>query len=87
MISIYADNCWTLTGTDDVEQTSNVAATVSGTPENLDDKSVGVDTSVADLSFNVGKSPQQNGVTSFERTSGAGGLGEGTPKVCFVAKN
>ncbi|XP_058195547.1 uncharacterized protein LOC131311926 isoform X2 [Rhododendron vialii] len=67
-------------GTDDVEQTSQVAATVSGTPETLDDRSVGVDTCVTDLSFNVGKSPQQNGISSFERTCGAGGLGEGTPK-------
>ncbi|KAF7124142.1 hypothetical protein RHSIM_Rhsim12G0082600 [Rhododendron simsii] len=67
-------------GTNDVEQTSQVAATVSGTPETLDDRSVGVDTCVTDSSFNVGKSPQQNGISSFERTCGAGGLGEGTPK-------
>lgn len=58
-----------------------MAATVSGTPETLDDRSVGVDTCVTDLSFNVGKSPQQNGISSFERTCGAGELGEGTPKV------
>lgn len=81
VISVYADSYWTWTGTDNVEQTSQVAAFVGGIPKTRDDKSVGVNTCVNDLSFNVGKSPQQNGISSFERTSGAGGLGEGTPKV------
>ena len=38
------------------------------------------DSNTGDTPFSVGRSPPQNGV---ERTSGTGGLGEGTPKVSF----
>ena len=50
-------------------------------PEVGDGRNDGVDDYVAEPSFSVGKSPPQNGVAAFEKTSGAGGLGEGTPKV------
>lgn len=49
-------------------------------PEVGDGRNDGVDDYVAEPSFSVGKSPPQNGVAAFEKTSGAGGLGEGTPK-------
>ncbi|KAL6969827.1 non-specific serine,threonine protein kinase [Sarracenia purpurea var. burkii] len=62
-----------------VEGTSFMAANINVTPETPDSRSEGVNC-VVESSFNVGKSPQQNGVFTFERTSGAGGLGEGTPK-------
>lgn len=32
--------------------------------------------------FSVGKSPLPNGIQATGRTSGAAGLGEGSPKVC-----
>ncbi|KAI7997895.1 hypothetical protein LOK49_LG10G00689 [Camellia lanceoleosa] len=60
-----------------VEQTSQQPATA---PETLDVRREGVGTSVADPSFSMGKSPPQNGIYAFDKTSGAGGLGEGTPK-------
>lgn len=40
------------------------------------------DADVADASFTIGKSPSQNGNSTPERNPGAGGLGDGTPKVC-----
>lgn len=49
-------------------------------PEVGDGRNDVVDDYVAEPSFSVGKSPPQNGVAAFEKTSGAGGLGEGTPK-------
>ncbi|KAL7196578.1 hypothetical protein ACSBR1_036564 [Camellia fascicularis] len=67
-----------------VKQTSQQPATA---PETLDVRHEGVGTSVADPSFSIGKSPPQNGIYAFDKTSGAGGLGEGTPKACSVAKN
>ncbi|GAV59194.1 Pkinase domain-containing protein [Cephalotus follicularis] len=45
-----------------------------------DGVSDGPDVYVADPLLSVGKSPPQNGVAAFEKTSGAGALGEGTPK-------
>ncbi|KAI8032415.1 hypothetical protein LOK49_LG01G02502 [Camellia lanceoleosa] len=60
-----------------VEQTSQQPATA---PETLDVRHEGVGSSVADPSFSMGKSPPQNGIYAFDKTSGAGGLGEGTPK-------
>ncbi|XP_057988262.1 uncharacterized protein LOC110667441 isoform X2 [Hevea brasiliensis] len=48
-------------------------------PETLDTRIDG-DIYVAEPSFSVGKSPPQNGTRASERTSGAVGLGEGTPK-------
>ncbi|XP_022945815.1 serine/threonine-protein kinase prpf4B-like isoform X1 [Cucurbita moschata] len=39
-----------------------------------------VDDSVADSSFVVEKSPQQNGIAASDKTVGTKGLGEGTPK-------
>ncbi|XP_068660284.1 uncharacterized protein [Aristolochia californica] len=35
---------------------------------------------ITDTLFSVGKSPIQNGTSAFEKTSSAGGLGDGTPK-------
>ncbi|KAG1334893.1 serine/threonine-protein kinase prpf4B [Cocos nucifera] len=46
-------------------------------PENRHDTS---DIYVTDPSFSVGKSPTQNGRSVNEKTTGARGLGEGTPK-------
>lgn len=43
---------------------------------------VGVDSSVAESSFSIGKSPLRNGITATDGSSGERGLGEGTPKVC-----
>lgn len=40
-----------------------------------------MDATFVDKSFTVGKSPQQNGIPGLHRTSVAGGLGDGTPKV------
>ncbi|XP_011008115.1 PREDICTED: serine/threonine-protein kinase prpf4B isoform X3 [Populus euphratica] len=59
----------------------NSAATDNVAPETLDARTDGADVYVAETSFSVGKSPSHNGrqVTS-ERTSGAAGLGEGSPK-------
>ncbi|PSR91180.1 Serine/threonine-protein kinase [Actinidia chinensis var. chinensis] len=65
---------------DHVERTSRQAANINIASETLGGKSEDVDTSVVDPSFTLGKSPPQNGINAFERTSGAGGLGEGTPK-------
>ncbi|XP_052199029.1 uncharacterized protein LOC127806074 [Diospyros lotus] len=53
---------------------------VSVPREAIDARTKGADTFVADQSFTPGKSPPQDGSSSFEKTSGAGGLGEGTPK-------
>ncbi|XP_058079319.1 uncharacterized protein LOC131227532 isoform X2 [Magnolia sinica] len=64
------------------EQSSPPAAANSGlaVPERLENKHDSSDVYVADPSFIVGKSPLQNGNSAFERSSGAGGLGDGTPK-------
>lgn len=40
------------------------------------------DVDVMEQSFAVGKSPPKNVDIVSEKVSGAGGLGEGTPKVC-----
>ncbi|KAF5467641.1 hypothetical protein F2P56_011873 [Juglans regia] len=56
----------------------SVAAT-DVVPEVGDGRSDGLDVYVTEPSFSVGKSPP-NGVAALEKTIGAGGLGEGTPK-------
>ncbi|KAA8532722.1 hypothetical protein F0562_032755 [Nyssa sinensis] len=63
-----------------MEQPSDQIGAVNVVPEVLDGRSEGADIYVAEPSFSVGKPPPQNGISAFERTSGAGGLGEGTPK-------
>ncbi|XP_059649397.1 uncharacterized protein LOC132295237 [Cornus florida] len=63
-----------------VELPSNPVGAVNVVPEVLDGLGDGADTNFADPSFSVGKTPSQNGVSASEKTSGAGGLGEGTPK-------
>lgn len=50
-------------------------------PNVLENKHEFSDAYVADASFNVGKSPPQNGTSTSERNPGARGLGDGTPKV------
>ncbi|THF98460.1 hypothetical protein TEA_006723 [Camellia sinensis var. sinensis] len=62
------------------EQISELASTVNVALKTLDGRNESVDTCVAGSAFTVGKSPPQNGISAFERNSGAGGLGEGTPK-------
>ncbi|KAM7468371.1 hypothetical protein LguiB_015933 [Lonicera macranthoides] len=53
----------------------------SQTAGNIDPEAFcGLTTVDADSSFSVGKSPPQNGTPVFEKASGTGGLGEGTPK-------
>ncbi|KAI8032705.1 hypothetical protein LOK49_LG01G00200 [Camellia lanceoleosa] len=73
----FSMNLWICTDKEHVEQTSQQPATA---PETLDVRHEGVGSSVADPSFSMGKSPPQNGIYAFDKTSGAGGLGEGTPK-------
>ncbi|CAA3006103.1 serine threonine- kinase prpf4B [Olea europaea subsp. europaea] len=48
--------------------------------ENVDGTAEGADVYVAEPSFSVGKSPSQKGLSALERSTGTGGLGEGTPK-------
>ncbi|GAB4828885.1 hypothetical protein Ancab_018545 [Ancistrocladus abbreviatus] len=48
--------------------------------QSLDIKHDDQDACVVDPLFSVGKSPPQNDVSAAEKISGAGGLGEGTPK-------
>lgn len=68
-----------------VEQPSETIVAETMVPEVPDGKNDGTDTYDADPSFSVGKSPPQNGLSASERASGAGGLGEGTPKVCLLS--
>ncbi|KAA8529183.1 hypothetical protein F0562_034018 [Nyssa sinensis] len=63
-----------------VEQPFHQSEAVNVVPEVLDDQGEGADIYVAHPLFSVSKSPPENGISAFERTSGAGGLGEGTPK-------
>lgn len=58
------------------------APTTNVAPETLGSRVDGVDVYVAETSFSVGKSSPQNGIQASERSSGAAGLGEGSPKVC-----
>ncbi|GMH27515.1 hypothetical protein Nepgr_029358 [Nepenthes gracilis] len=54
-------------------------ATEDALPMNLYAEGNGQDAYVADPSFSVRKSPPENDTSAVEKTSGAGGLGEGTP--------
>uniref|UniRef100_A0A6N2MXK7 non-specific serine/threonine protein kinase n=4 Tax=Salix viminalis TaxID=40686 RepID=A0A6N2MXK7_SALVM len=64
-----------------IEGPGNSAVTDNVAPETLDGRTDGADVYVAETSFSVGKSPSQNGIqVASERTSGAAGLGEGSPK-------
>ncbi|GMH01880.1 hypothetical protein Nepgr_003719 [Nepenthes gracilis] len=49
-------------------------------PGNLHAKGNGLVAYVTDISFSVGKSPPQKDASALEKSSGAGDLGEGTPK-------
>ncbi|OVA05004.1 Protein kinase domain [Macleaya cordata] len=62
------------------EQSSLPKAVVSADPEGAGSRNNGSDVDVADPIFSVGKSPTQNGTSALQRTQGAGGLGDGTPK-------
>lgn len=57
------------------------AGTVNVNSDTFDGQGEGSDSNTGDTPFSVGRSPQ-NGNSGVERTSGTGGLGEGTPKVC-----
>lgn len=60
----------------------DIPAAVSEAPEAKND---GLDIFDAEPSFAVGKSPTQNGSAGSEKIPGtAGGLGEGSPKVCCI---
>lgn len=64
------------------EDAVDVPAAVSEAP---DAKNDGVDVFEAESSFPVGKSPPENGNAASTKISGtAGGLGEGSPKVCSI---
>ncbi|KAK4357591.1 hypothetical protein RND71_023201 [Anisodus tanguticus] len=60
--------------------TQNPAAGDNVVPESIDGKSNGADVHVDEPTFSVGKSPLQGGDIADEQASGAGGLGQGTPK-------
>lgn len=82
---IFSNNKIVLCGADKelIEGPGNSAVTDNVAPETLDGRTDGADVYVAETSFSVGKSPSQNGIqVASERTSGAAGLGEGSPKVC-----
>ncbi|KAJ0680748.1 putative protein kinase CMGC-DYRK-PRP4 family [Helianthus annuus] len=49
-------------------------------PPQLVDEGEGSDTNIGYTPFSVGRSTPQNGNSGVQRASGAGGLGEGTPK-------
>lgn len=65
-------------------QSVGAAKVNSGTP---DGQGEGSDTNTGDTPFSLGRSPPQNGNSGVEKTSGTGGLGEGTPKVRFFNCN
>ena len=69
-----------------VEQPSGTVVSETVIPGVAEGKNDGTDAYDADPSFSVRKSPPQNGVPVSEKASGAGGLGEGTPKVCCPRK-
>jgi len=52
-------------------------------PDALDGKSDGVDDVEVETLFSVRKSPAENGNVASDKISSAGGLGEGSPKVCI----
>nr|GEZ32502.1 serine/threonine-protein kinase prpf4B isoform X1 [Tanacetum cinerariifolium] len=58
-------------------QSVGAAKVNSGTP---DCQGEGSDTNIGDTPFSLGRSPPQNGNSGVDKTSGTGGLGEGTPK-------
>ncbi|KAJ0441539.1 hypothetical protein HanRHA438_Chr16g0746971 [Helianthus annuus] len=65
------------------EGKENVEESVGGANVNsrdLDGEGEGSDTNIGDTPFSVGRLPPQNGNSGVQRASGAGGLGEGTPK-------
>lgn len=61
------------------ENSRSVAAAAKAHSGTLDGQE-GSDTNTGDTPFSVGRSTPQNGNSGAERTSGTGGLGEGTPK-------
>lgn len=78
-----------LYGPDDepVGQSSQPIASVTDVPKASDDKRDSPDVDVPDESFSVKKSSPRNGADIFESSKGAGGLGEGSPKVSAVFAN
>ncbi|XP_059288452.1 uncharacterized protein LOC132041773 isoform X2 [Lycium ferocissimum] len=62
------------------QSTQKPAAGDNVVPESIDGKSNGAVVHVDEPTFSVGKSPLQNGDIADEQASGAGGLGQGTPK-------
>lgn len=63
------------------EQSSLPNAAVSAVPTRLGSRNGAPDADGADPIFSLGKSPARNGTSVSERIQGAGGLGDGTPKV------
>jgi hypothetical protein len=56
-----------------VEIHADISKAIDGKSDVVDD---------VEPSFSVGKSPPENVDVGSEKVPGAGGLGEGTPKVC-----
>ncbi|KAI3971052.1 hypothetical protein MKX01_024699 [Papaver californicum] len=81
--SLHADKCPEQSSlpANNLPEHSNLTKTaislVPKLPRSMDDDSDAVG---ADPIFSVGKSPAQNGTSISEKTQGAGGLGDGTPK-------
>ncbi|XP_035841664.1 uncharacterized protein LOC110917951 isoform X2 [Helianthus annuus] len=64
-------------GKENVEESVGAANVNS---RDLDGEGEGSDTNIGDTPFLVRRLPPQNGNSGVQRASGAGGLGEGTPK-------
>ncbi|KAM7484541.1 hypothetical protein LguiA_000550 [Lonicera macranthoides] len=64
---------------DEIQPFPHVAA-ANIIPETIHDQNDDQEIYIAETSFSVGKSPPLNGLSAFEKSSGTGGLGEGTPK-------
>ncbi|XP_073116298.1 uncharacterized protein [Elaeis guineensis] len=68
------------TDEDKLQEVKRTKADKQALNEEIENRHDTLDTYVADPSFVVGKSPVQNGQSVDEKTTGARGLGEGTPK-------
>lgn len=64
------------------QSTQKPAAGDNAVTVSFDGQTNGIDVHVDEPTFSVGKSPLQVGHIADEQASGAGGLGQGTPKVC-----
>ncbi|XP_011077099.1 serine/threonine-protein kinase prpf4B [Sesamum indicum] len=61
-------------------ESSAQVVSAENVPEKSENRLEGADTYIPESSFSLGKSPSQNGFSALQVPSGAGGLGEGSPK-------